>query len=216
MVTVNGERVTDLAFRVDPDSDEVAVCGKVLDYRRKNTVLMLNKPAGVITSVSDELGRRTVIDIARESGYTRRLFPVGRLDKDTTGMLLLTDDGELTNRMTHPRYHVEKVYRVRTVRKVTGRTVELLASGVDIGEYVTEPCRVRLVREIDNGSELEISLKEGKKRQIRRMLESCGHRVISLHRKSIGGLEFGDLSEGELRVLSKKEEKFLREKVGLD
>ena len=214
-VRVNGEMVTDLAFKVNPREDRVTLCGEAVEYIREHTVLVMNKPPGVVCSVSDDLGRNTVIDMAAEQGYSQRLYPVGRLDIDTSGILLLTNDGTLTNRLIHPRYHVEKRYNVRVEGKVTEETAAELAAGVDIGGYVTSPCTVRIIRTADNYSDVEIRIKEGKKRQIKRMFLSRGHAVIKLHRSSIAGLEFKDLKKGQIRPLGKEEEELLRKKVGL-
>ncbi|MBD3180208.1 MAG: pseudouridine synthase [Candidatus Latescibacteria bacterium] len=215
-VRVNGKEISDLAFKVNPGKDDVTVCGERVFYNEKSTVLVMNKPAGIVCSVSDELGRRTVIDLTREKGYNQRLFPVGRLDMDTTGILLITNDGKLTNRMIHPRYHVKKVYRVRVQGNISGSTVSTLESGVDIGGYITSPCSVRIIESGRGYTELEIAISEGKKRQIKRMFLSCGHPVIKLHRKSIGGLSFKDLDTGEVRPLSRDEERLLRKRIGLD
>ena len=214
-VRVNGEMVTDLAFKVNSREDRVTLCGEAVEYIREYTVLVMNKPPGVVCSVSDDLGRNTVIDMAREQGYSQRLYPVGRLDIDTSGILLLTNDGTLTNRLIHPRYHVEKTYNVRLDGKVTDETAAELAAGVDIGGYVTSPCTVRIIRAADKYSDVEIRIKEGKKRQIKRMFLSRGHSVIKLHRSSIAGLEFKDLKKGQIRPLGKEEEELLRKKVGL-
>ncbi|MFO7915909.1 MAG: pseudouridine synthase [Candidatus Krumholzibacteriales bacterium] len=214
-VRVNDEMVTDLAFKVNPLEDRVTVSGKPVAYIRNRTVLVMNKPPGVICSVSDNLGRKTVIDIARENGYSQRLYPVGRLDIDTTGILLLTNDGTLTNRLIHPRYHVDKTYTARVDGKVTEETAAELAAGVDIGGYVTSPCSVRVIRAGEKHSDVEIRIKEGKKRQIKRMFLSRGHSVIKLHRSSVAGLKFNDLEKGQIRPLKNEEEKHLRKKVGL-
>jgi len=215
-VRINGKKISDLALKVDPYRDKVTVQGETVCYAEEKIVLVLNKPEGVVCSVSDDLGRRTVVDIAKEKGYRQRLFPVGRLDMDTTGILLLTNDGELTNRMIHPRYHVEKVYTVDVQGEISGETASRIAEGVDIGGYVTRPCGIEILSGMEKRSRLKVTIKEGKKRQIRRMFLSYGHPVIKLHRKSIGGLEFEDLDKGQLRPLNPDEESYLRRMIESD
>ena len=214
-VRVNGKMVTDLAFRVNPLEDRVTVSDKPVVYIRERTILVMNKPPGVICSVSDNQGRKTVIDIARENGFNQRLYPVGRLDIDTTGILLLTNDGILTNRLIHPRYHVGKTYTAWVEGRITEETAAELAEGVDIGGYVTSPCTVRIIRAGEKNSKVELKIKEGKKRQIKRMFLSKGHSVIKLHRSSIAGLKFDDLGTGKIRPLKNDEEIYLKKKVGL-
>jgi len=214
-VEINGKVTRELWTRVDPDSDRVTLDGSEVRFKRTNTILALNKPSGIISSASDELGRRTVIDLAREKGYGQRLYPVGRLDMDTTGIILLTDFGKFAHRMTHPRFKVEKTYLARVEGRVTAGEAGYLASGIDIGGYITSPCRVSTLESSDRESVLEITLREGRKRQIKRMFEACGHKVAALHRKSIGGLEFEDLDPGDIRPLTSEEKKILTDRLDL-
>ena len=165
---------------------------------------MLNKPAGVVSTARDTHGRPTVTDLVAS---TRRLYPVGRLDADTTGLILLTNDGELANRLTHPRYQVEKLYRVElTPRPVAEAALETLREGVRLEDGATLPARV----EQRSPGVLEIALREGRKRQVRRMCEAVGHRVVALRRIAFGPLELGRLAEGESRRLEAGEVDRLR------
>ncbi len=214
-VQVNGNTVSELASFIDTDSDLVSVDGKHVEQVAGKMILVINKPFGVLSTVKDERGRRTVIKLAREMGYGERLFPVGRLDMDTTGLLLLTNDGDLAYRLTHPRFKIEKRYVVTVEGLIEDRTVEAIGSGVDLVDYVTMPCTVKVIGRSEDSSSLEIRLKEGKKRQIRRMFAESGHRVLELRRVALGDLEFNDLEPGDIRPLTEKEEFRLRELTGL-
>ncbi|HER43660.1 MAG TPA: rRNA pseudouridine synthase [Candidatus Eisenbacteria bacterium] len=214
-VRVNGEKVPSLSLLVDPERDEVTVNGVAVEGAEPPVLLVLNKPAGVMSTSIDTHGRRTVVDIAREAGYTERLYPVGRLDLDTSGIIIITNDGDLAYRLTHPRYKVEKTYRVVVRGEVEVKTAEKLASGIDIGGFKTRPCSVRLIGVRDGATELEVRLKEGRKRQIRRMFDRVGHGVVELRRIAIGDLAFDDLDAGGIRPLTVEEERRLRELSGL-
>src|SRR4051794_39930728 len=160
---------------------------------------MPNKPAGVVSTARDTHGRRTVVDLVPSE---RRLYPVGRLDADSTGLILLTNDGELADRLTHPRYGVEKVYRVRVEPpEVTEAALRILREGVELEDGGTAPAGVRPA----GAGELEIGIREGRKRQVRRMCEAVGHRVIQLERIAFGPLRLGDLRPGQSRLLSSAE-----------
>ena len=157
--------------------------------------VLLNKPKDVVTTVRDTHGRRTVIDLV---GADRRLFPVGRLDADTTGLLLLTNDGELAARLMHPRHGVEKTYEATVRGAVTSATAARLAAGIELDGRRTAPARVRVLRASGRQSVVEIVLHEGRKRQVRRMCEAVGHQVISLHRSAYAGLRLGALAAGRV------------------
>jgi len=214
-IRINGETLSALAAYIDTDSDVVTIDGRPVESVRGRLILVIDKPAGVLSTVSDDRGRKTVISLAREKGYNERLFPVGRLDRDTTGLLLLTNDGDLAYRLTHPRYKIEKRYLVSVEGLIDDRTVRSIASGVDLGSYVSRPCTVKVVKRSEESSTLEISLKEGKKRQIRRMFSESGHKVLSLRRVALGDLEFADLEQGDIRPLTDEEDIRLRELTGL-
>ena len=205
-VAVEGAVVRDPARAVEEQA-AVTVDGRPVVPEGRE-VHMLNKPAGVVSTARDTHGRPTVLELV-DSG--RRLYPVGRLDTDTTGLILLTNDGELANRLTHPRYKVEKVYRARVApREVSEPTLAALRAGVDLDDGRTLPARVRRLPD----GELEIVLREGRKRQVRRMCEAVGHRVVELRRVSFGPLELGGLGEGGSRRLSDAEVERLRDAAG--
>lgn len=214
-VRINGERVASLSVLVDPDRDKVTVSGAEIEGIEPPVLLVLNKPAGVMSTSVDTHGRRTVVDIAREAGYAERLFPVGRLDLDTSGIIIITNDGDLAYRLTHPRYKVEKTYEVVVQGVVKDETVDTLAGGVDIDGFTTRPCTISVLRRHRDGTRLEVRLKEGRKRQIRRMFKLFGHGVVELRRLAIGELSFADLDTGDIRALTHEEEKRLRELSGL-
>jgi 23S rRNA pseudouridine2605 synthase len=201
-VTVGGSVVTDPARDVDERSG-VEVDGRAV-RPEPHEVHLLNKPKGVVSTARDTHGRQTVVDLVKSR---RRLYPVGRLDADTTGLILLTNDGELAERLTHPRYGVEKVYRARVAPpKVAGDALRRLREGVKLDDGLTAPARVRSA----GWGVLEITLREGRKRQVRRMLEAVGHRVITLERVAFGPLGLRGLEPGESRRLSAREVERLR------
>src|SRR5215213_4531771 len=201
-VTVGGETIVDPARDVD-ESSRVAVDGRPVSPEPLE-VHALNKPAGVVSTARDTHGRPTVVELVRSH---RRLYPVGRLDADSTGLILLTNDGDLAERLTHPRYGVEKVYRVRvTPGRLSPRALRALREGVELDDGVTAPARVRQA----GGGIVEVVLREGRKRQVRRMLEAVGHRVIELERVAFGPLGLRGLGKGESRRLSLREIERLR------
>jgi 23S rRNA pseudouridine2605 synthase len=206
-VGVDGQVVTDPALDVD-ESSRVEVDGRPAAPEPRE-VWVLNKPAGVVSTARDTHGRPTVVSLVRSD---RRLYPVGRLDADTTGLLLLTNDGELAERLMHPRYGVEKVYRVRVEpRRVAEGALRALREGVELDDGLTSPARVRRL----GGGEIEIGVREGRKRQVRRMFDAVGHRVSSLERVAFGPLRLGGLEPGESRRLSASEVERLRGAAGL-
>jgi len=215
LVSINGETLTRLGALVDPEVDSITVEGRAVARADAPMVPVLNKPAGVLSTVTDSFKRRTVIDIAREHGFAKRLFPVGRLDLDTSGLLLLTNDGDLAYRLTHPRFKIEKTYRLTVEGNVGEDSIAVIASGVEIEGYRTKPCSVTVVERSRGTTTLDVRLKEGRKRQIRRMFEIFGHRTIRLARTALGDLRFEDCAPGDMRLLSEREEWRLRELTGL-
>jgi len=214
-VFVNGERVDRLAVLIDPESDTIAVDGNPVRIEGKSFVLALNKPPGVLSTVADSFKRKTVIDLAREQGFTERLYPVGRLDLDTTGIILLTNDGYLAYRLTHPRYKVDKTYDVVVEGRISSTTVSRITRGIRQGDFITQPCEAEIAETYADRTRLRVVLHEGRKRQIKRMFALFGHKVIELKRIALGDLQFEDLDMGEIRPLTKKEERRLRELTGL-
>jgi len=205
-VTVGGEVVLDPARDVD-ESSGVALDGKPLAPEPRE-VYALNKPQGIVSTAADTHGRRTVVEFVPTQ---RRLYPVGRLDADTTGLILLTNDGELANRLMHPRYEVEKTYRARVEPSpVTEIALRQLREGVDLEDGLTLPASVR---QVEPGL-LELTIREGRKRQIRRMCEAVGHRVTSLERTAFGPLRLEKLAAGDYRPLTPAEVERLRKAAG--
>jgi 23S rRNA pseudouridine2605 synthase len=196
IVTVNGEVVVDPARDVG-DGDDVRVNGTVVAVEARE-VWAVNKPAGVVSTAREPGGRRAVVELVESEG---RLYPVGRLDADSTGLLLLTNDGELANRLTHPRYEVPKTYRAELERPPSDADLRQLAEGVELENGVTAPAEVRRLAE----REVEIVLREGRNRQVRRMAEAIGNKVVALRRVRFGPIELGDLAEGKSRRLSGEE-----------
>ena len=202
-VRVNGE-VAGVGTRVDAEVDVLEVDGALVSTRADLVHYLLHKPAGVVTTAKDTHGRPTVVELVRSR---RRLYPVGRLDADTTGLILLTNDGELAERLTHPRYGVKKVYRAR-IRpgRLSPRALDALKKGVELEDGRTAPAQVRQPAT----GVVEITVREGRKRQVRRMLEAVGHRVVELERVAFGPLGLRGLEPGKSRRLTKAEVERLR------
>jgi 23S rRNA pseudouridine2605 synthase len=201
LVTVGGEVVTDPARDVD-EGDDVRVNGAPVGAEARE-VWAVNKPAGVVSTAREPGERRAVVELVESKA---RLYPVGRLDADSTGLLLLTNDGALANRLTHPRYEVAKTYRARLARAPRERELQRLRHGVELDDGPTAPAEVRALGE----REIEIVLREGRNRQVRRMVEAMGNRVVALERIAFGPLRLGDLREGEARRLTTTEVEELR------
>ncbi len=200
-VTVGGKRVVDPARDVDEDSG-VRVDGRPVTPEPRE-VWMLHKPKGVVSTAREPGRRRAVTDLVPSR---RRLYPVGRLDADSTGLILLTNDGELANRLTHPRYEVERTYRVRMRRAPSDDDLRTLRRGVELDDGPTAPARARRV----SPRVIELTIHEGRNRQVRRMAEAVGNEVVELRRVAFGPLRLGDLPEGEARRLSSAELRRLR------
>jgi len=205
LVRVNGSVVSDLRYAVDTEKDRITVDGRVVDIKsQKHVYLMLNKPADVLSTVSDERGRRTVIDILPEKYRNIGLHPVGRLDKDSTGLLLLTNDGDFTYRLTHPKFEKEKEYLLQIIAILKPHEISALQKGVELEDGMTHGAEVRSIKS-QMPFNYSITLHEGRKRQVRRMFASLGHRVIALSRVREGSIMLGDLGEGCVRELSAAE-----------
>ena len=212
-VTVNG-RPCSLGDKADPRSDIIAVNGKRIGSApREKRYIMLNKPRGYITSVSDEQGRKIAADLL--DGVEERVVPVGRLDRNSEGLLLFTNDGEFANEITHPSRHVSKTYRVTIDGRVSEEQVMRLTSGVKLDDgKVTLPCSVEVLTEEPERTVLRITIKQGLNRQIRRMCAAVGLQVGRLRRTAIGGVKLGMLKTGEWRDLTKEELRILRAAIG--
>ncbi|GAB6182188.1 hypothetical protein JCM14036_35070 [Desulfotomaculum defluvii] len=212
-VKVNGKVVTELGIKVDPLRDKIEVKGKPLPQREKRVYLLMNKPRGYVTTLNDERGRKTIADLLE--GVDQRVYPVGRLDYDSEGLLLLTNDGELTQAVTHPKHKVKKTYLVKVDGVPETEQLKEMARGLVLEDGPTAPADVRLAGIGDNRALLEISIHEGRNRQVRRMCEHIGYKVLRLRRIRIGTLELGNLQSGEVRELTKKELRELARLVGV-
>lgn len=208
-VTINGKRVTELGIRVKPDTDVVMFRGKKLELTEEIVTVLLNKPAGYVTTSKDQFHRPMVTELVKMPGV--RLYPIGRLDYQTTGALLLTNDGDLAYRLTHPKHHMPKTYRAVMKGEVTGEDTLKLSRGVVLDDgYKTAPARARLLGPSGRNSRVELTIFEGKNHQVRRMAKAIGHPVLKLERIRIGQLGLENLKEGEYRILTRKEIEKLR------
>ena len=206
-VSVNGKKTTELSLKVEPGKDHVALNGVPVEADENKVYVILNKPEGVISSARDELDRKTVMDYVREIG--RRLHYAGRLDSDTGGLVLLTNDGELSQKLAHPRNKIPKKYSARIRGIPDKKALRKFISGLEIDDYVTLPAQIKILKTFHDSCEVEIVITEGKRRQIRRMCKEIGHPVISLKRTSIGEIALGRLKEGTYRHLRKSEMDYL-------
>jgi 23S rRNA pseudouridine2605 synthase len=210
-VTVNGRKVTEMGHLIDPDTDKVSFKGKPVHSTTEKIFLLLNKPPGYITTTSDPEKRPTVMDLI--SGIAIRLFPVGRLDSDSEGLLLLTNDGEMANRLAHPRYGIKKTYRVHIRGRIENSQIKRLEKGVILEDGITAPAKVTMEYLGRIESKLLLQIAEGKKRQIRRMMDEVGHPVNRLIRIQYGPIVLGKLRSGEYRYLSALEIRELRKTI---
>ena len=208
-VAVNGNVVTELGTKVLPGVDEVSVDGVPIRQAAQETTLMLNKPAGYLTSMKDPQGRHCVAELVPTDEYPG-LYPLGRLDYDTTGLLLFSTDGELGNAVLHPSHHVDKTYRALVKGTPSKESLARLRAGVELEDGLTQPAKVGVVGRKGKNTYLDLTIHEGKKRQVKRMCEAIGHPVIGLHRSSFGPLELGNLPMGGYRVLGSDEVAALR------
>lgn len=212
-VAVNGAIVSELGAKVDPAVDRVTVDGREVRLGAAPAYHMLNKPDGYVTTMSDPQGRPTVAELL-PADAPAGLFPVGRLDRDVTGLLLLTSDGDLAHRLLHPRHHVWKIYRAEVDGEPSAADLRALAEGIELDDGPTAPARVNLLWSEGSRAEVEIALREGRKRQVKRMLAAVGHPVRSLRRTAFGPLELGDLAPGATRSLTEAEIAALRDAAG--
>lgn len=204
-IKVNG-KVAILGTKINPEKDVVEYNGKVVKlFNKEYTYILLNKPIGVVTTAEDQFKRETVLDLVK---INKRIVPVGRLDMYTSGALILTDDGDFIYKVTHPKHEINKTYTVTLVGIVSEEDIKKLQTGVEIdGEYITKPARAKILKtDVEkNISRVEITIHEGKNRQVRKMCEAIGKKVIALHRAKIGNLGVKDLKIGTWRYLTKKE-----------
>lgn len=200
-VIVNGKVAENLRQPVNSRKDRISIDGVGINLAKERYVyLILNKPLDVLSTVSDDRGRKTAVDLIPEKYRNLRLYPAGRLDKDTTGLLLMTNDGELTNRLTHPRYKYDKEYLVTLDREITPEEISRLEKGIVLEDGMTAPAKVSKMKDSQEHT-FSVIIHEGRKRQVRRMFETLGCRVSGLRRIRIGGLNLGNLNEGEVREI---------------
>lgn len=212
-IAINGEIVQSFTEPVDPANDIITIDGKQISVTADPLVyLMLNKPKGIISSTSDKRGEKTVIDFLPAKYRHIRLYPVGRLDKDSTGLILLTNDGELTFRLTHPRFEQEKEYLVQIDRNLKPEDKTKLEKGVHLDEGKTSPAEVKSLKY--SPFSYSVTIHEGKKRQVRRMFAALGYKVLELKRIRLGSLRLGTLAEGEIRELTPREIQLLKREKG--
>lgn len=211
-VAVNGSVVTELGTKVNPDTDIVTVDGDTVTLSEDQCVLMLHKPAGYLTAMKEDRGRRCVAQLVPTQQYPG-LFPVGRLDFDTTGLLLFTTDGELGNALLHPSFHVDKEYHAWVEGRPNKSTLLALRNGVKLQDGMTAPAQVSLVKQDANKTLLSITIHEGRKRQVKRMCAAVGHPVVTLHRSKFGPLELGNLPVGKYRILNPDEVQALKASI---
>ncbi|MEL7604751.1 pseudouridine synthase [Sedimentibacter saalensis] len=206
-VKVNGIVVTELGTKINPEKDVVLVDNKKISETEGFIYIKLYKPEGYVTTVKDQFGRKTVIDLV---DITERIYPIGRLDYNTSGLLLLTNDGDLANKLMHPKYHIYKTYIAEVEGRMSDEAVMRLKSGVKIEDYKTAPAIVNIVKISSNSSIVQVSIYEGKNRQVRKMLDAVGHPVRTLKRISFGKINLGDLKPGAWVHLNEEEIKFLK------
>ena len=207
-VEINNNIVTELGIKINPQTDKVTFEGKEVKKQNKKIYILLNKPIGYVTTAEEQFGRDKVLDLVK---VKERIVPVGRLDMYTSGALILTNDGDFVYKVTHPKHEITKTYTV-TLKGIVNKTeVEQLRKGVIIEDYITKPAKVKILKtdEEKDISRLEITIHEGKNRQIRKMCESIGKKVIALHRSKIGNIDVKDLKIGQWRYLKESEVKQL-------
>lgn len=207
-VQVNGKTITELGVKVNPEKDKITFEGKNVKQEERKVYILLNKPIGYVTTSDEQFGRDKVLDLVK---VRERVVPVGRLDMYTSGALILTNDGDFVYKVTHPKHEIRKTYTVTVKGIIKNEEVEQLRKGVKIDDYTTRPAKVKILKtdEEKDISRLEITIHEGKNRQVRRMCESVGRRVIALHRSKIGNIGVKDVELGKWRYLKDFEVKTL-------
>ncbi|EOD01088.1 pseudouridine synthase [Caldisalinibacter kiritimatiensis] len=208
LIKVNGNVITELGYKIDPANDIVEYKNKIIKMEEKKVYILLNKPVGYITTVKDQFNRPTVLDLIKE--VKERVYPVGRLDFDTSGLLIITNDGELTYKLTHPSHEIVKTYIAKVKGIPNESKLNNFRNGLYIDGYITSKADINVIRELKNSSVLKIKIHEGKNRQVRKMCAKIGHPVISLKRIAIGKLRLNDLPKGQWRFLTQKEIEYLK------
>lgn len=207
VVKVDGQVVQELGTRVDKQKSIIEVSGKILQPAVSKVYIMLNKPVNYITSAKDQFNRPTVLDLVNT--VSERVFPVGRLDYDTEGLLILTNDGDLTYQLTHPSHNVDKTYQALVKGKIQVKDIDAFREGLFIEDYKTAPAKLEIMKSVGADTMVNITIHEGRNRQVRKMCDAIGHKVLQLKRISIGKLKLGDLMLGQWRYLRQEEIDYL-------
>ena len=212
-VAVNGQTITELGTKINPDKDVITYQGRKVEVSHEYVYILLNKPIGYVTTAKDQFNRDSVLDLVKTN---KRLVPVGRLDMYTSGALILTNDGAFVYKVTHPKHEIDKTYTVTIKGIVKNEEVDKLRQGVEIEDYITKPAKVKILKtdKEKDQSRLEITIHEGKNRQVRKMCEAIGHKVLALHRSKIAGIGVKDIPLGKWRYLKNEEvKKILKENI---
>lgn len=206
-VKVNNKVVNELGYKINADNDKVTVDNKLIKPEEKKVYIALNKPEGYVSTVKDEKGRKTIIDLIK---IKERVYPIGRLDYDTSGLILLTNDGDIYNKIIHPREEKNKIYIAIIKGMPSKEEIERFKNGINIDGYITAKASFKVLKSNSDCSEVKIMIHEGKNRQIRKMCEAIKHPVLKLKRVQIGDIKLGDLPKGEWRFLNDNELNYLR------
>ncbi|MFZ5965804.1 MAG: pseudouridine synthase [Bacillota bacterium] len=207
-VKVNGELITEMGFEVDPSHDRVFINNEEIKLEAKKIYIMLNKPEGYVTTLSDEFDRPTVADLVKD--IEERVYPVGRLDYDSSGLLIMTNDGELTYKLTHPKHEIQKTYLAWIEGRPTEKEINLFKKGVDIGGYITAKAHIEILQVLGDKCLAKVIIHEGKNRQIRRMFERIGHPVLQLKRVAMGKINMNKLPRGKWVHLTEEQVQYLK------
>jgi len=206
-VKVNDIVISELGHKVDPEKDSVYVDNKIINIEENKVYIALNKPEGIVSTVKDEKERKTILDLVKTK---ERIYPIGRLDYDTSGLIILTNDGDIYNRVIHPRQAINKVYIALLEGCATEEEISKFCNGIDIDGYITAKANFEMTKRIGFNSKVTITIHEGKNRQIRKMCDVIGHPVIALKRISVGEISLGNMEKGEWRNLTEEEIKYLK------
>lgn len=207
-VKVNNTLITELGYKINREIDVVYVDGKKISPQETKKYIALNKPVGYVSTVKDEKNRQTILDIVK---VKERIYPIGRLDYNTSGLILLTNDGEVYNNIIHPRKSIDKIYEAIIEGTISDTDKIKFEKGIDIGNYITAPAKIQILKKYDTNTKVRITIHEGKNRQIRRMCEAIGHPVIELKRISIGEIKLGNLPPGKWRELEDIEVEYIKQ-----
>lgn len=207
-VKVNGNIITEMGYKIDLDMDKISVDNKDIVLQERKVYILLNKPTGYVTTVSEQFNRKKVTDLV---DVPYRIFPVGRLDYNTSGLLILTNDGELTYKLTHPKFKVEKVYIAKVKGTPTREALEAFENGLKIEDYTTAPAKIKVLKETNQHALVEVKIREGKNRQVRKMCDAIGHPIVELKRIAMGRINLGNLDVGNWRYFTEREIAYLKQ-----